>query len=144
MTFIADTVVTYEKQTCASCSIRFAVDAAFLQKRRADGSSFFCPVGHSLVFTKTDADRLKEKLKAAEARERRERDDKEYFAGRLDETQAELKNTSRNLKTVKTKMRKQTERIAAGVCPCCNRSFENVGRHMKTKHPHYVDGAKSK
>jgi hypothetical protein len=27
------------------------------------------------------------------------------------------------------------KRIQSGVCPCCNRTFENLGRHMKSKHP---------
>lgn len=28
-------------------------------------------------------------------------------------------------------------RIAAGVCPCCNRSFQNVARHMAGQHPDF-------
>jgi hypothetical protein len=28
-------------------------------------------------------------------------------------------------------------RIGNGVCPCCNRSFTNLRRHMTTKHPEY-------
>lgn len=32
-------------------------------------------------------------------------------------------------------------RAAAGVCPCCNRTFEQLGRHMTTKHPEYVKEA---
>lgn len=30
-------------------------------------------------------------------------------------------------------------RTAAGVCPCCNRSFVQLARHMKTKHPDHVE-----
>lgn len=29
------------------------------------------------------------------------------------------------------------ERVKNGVCPCCNRTFENLARHMKTKHPDF-------
>ncbi len=29
-------------------------------------------------------------------------------------------------------------RIAAGVCPCCNRSFQNLSRHMSNKHPTFA------
>lgn len=33
----------------------------------------------------------------------------------------------------------QTKRRAlAGVCPCCTRTFQNVQRHMKSKHPNVV------
>ena len=27
--------------------------------------------------------------------------------------------------------------MANGVCPCCNRSFENLRNHMHTQHPDY-------
>ena len=38
-------------------------------------------------------------------------------------------------KGAKTKLQK---RIAKGVCPCCNRTFKQLARHMKTKHPDYI------
>ena len=28
--------------------------------------------------------------------------------------------------------------VSGGACPCCNRSFENLARHMATKHKDYV------
>lgn len=28
-------------------------------------------------------------------------------------------------------------RIRNGVCPCCNRSFKDVHRHMKSQHPEF-------
>lgn len=33
---------------------------------------------------------------------------------------------------------RKLKRIHNGVCPCCNRSFVNLQRHMKTKHPEVV------
>jgi hypothetical protein len=30
-------------------------------------------------------------------------------------------------------------RIARGVCPCCNRSFADLGAHMQQKHPHFTE-----
>lgn len=29
-------------------------------------------------------------------------------------------------------------RIAAGVCPCCRRSFTDLARHMSSQHPDYA------
>jgi hypothetical protein len=26
------------------------------------------------------------------------------------------------------------------VCPCCNRTFQALARHMNSKHPTYADG----
>lgn len=31
--------------------------------------------------------------------------------------------------------RRMRERIQNGVCPCCNRTFTNLARHMATQHP---------
>jgi hypothetical protein len=36
-----------------------------------------------------------------------------------------------------TRKKRQLERVASGVCPCCNRSFVNLRRHMKTQHPEF-------
>jgi len=37
--------------------------------------------------------------------------------------------------------RKLEDRIFAGVCPCCNRTFSNLHRHMEAKHPDRAVGA---
>jgi hypothetical protein len=29
--------------------------------------------------------------------------------------------------------------VANGVCPCCNRTFQNLARHMAGKHPDYEE-----
>jgi hypothetical protein len=39
-------------------------------------------------------------------------------------------------KAAKTKIK---NRVAKGVCPCCNRTFQNLADHMKSKHPDYAD-----
>lgn len=40
-------------------------------------------------------------------------------------------------------LKKIQTRVKGGVCPCCNRSFVQLTRHMKTKHPDYepISGA---
>lgn len=37
----------------------------------------------------------------------------------------------------KGKLTKTRNRIAKGVCPCCNRSFVNLGKHMAGQHPDF-------
>ena len=41
---------------------------------------------------------------------------------------------AREAKAISAKRRIE-KRIHAGVCPCCNRSFPNLQRHMAAKHP---------
>lgn len=30
--------------------------------------------------------------------------------------------------------------VGAGVCPCCNRTFKNLARHMAGQHPGFTEG----
>ncbi len=41
---------------------------------------------------------------------------------------------------VKGHLTRTKKRIANGVCPCCQRSFENLHKHMKTQHPDFAQG----
>jgi hypothetical protein len=36
------------------------------------------------------------------------------------------------------KLRKIERKVSGGVCPCCNRTFVALARHMKTKHPEFT------
>jgi hypothetical protein len=114
---VTDTLVV---ETCCNCHMRFAMTQEFrrtmLEKRP---KRFYCPAGHTQYYMgESDADVL-----------RRERDRlKQQLAQRDDEITAQKREAD--------KLRK---RIARGVCPCCTRSFQNLQRHMKTKHPDYQE-----
>jgi len=41
----------------------------------------------------------------------------------------------RNEMKANTELKRVKRRINGGVCTCCNRTFTNLARHMKTKHP---------
>ena len=93
------------------------------------GGDWHCPNGHVLVFTETEVDKLKKQLASEQQRTemfRRENQEKE-----------------RAIKSLKGQITKSKNRIANGICPCCNRSFSNLHRHMKTKHPDYTTPAES-
>jgi DNA repair exonuclease SbcCD ATPase subunit len=51
-------------------------------------------------------------------------------------------DTERRLSAQKAQTTKARKRAAAALCPCCNRSFVQLRRHMETKHPGY-DPAKA-
>jgi hypothetical protein len=50
------------------------------------------------------------------------------------ETEAERRSKA----AYKGQLTKVRRKVANGSCPCCNRHFENLQRHMQTKHPEYV------
>lgn len=106
---------------CCNCHVIFAMPQEWDDHFRKTHQRFFCPVGHSQSYADESAI---EKAKREELR-----------------LQAAL-NSERHARTVAEKAQKKAElqkrrlekRIAAGVCPCCNRMFGNLADHMKTQH----------
>lgn len=103
------------------CGIAFGIPRDLYDRLRADtGTVFYCPNGHGQSYTgKSDA----QKLRDAEARETHLKDQLEA---------AEAEAESRRGQILRDRVR-----FAAGVCPCCNRSFPQIRRHIATKHPTY-------
>lgn len=92
----------------------------------SDHKNLHCPLGHSYVPSKR-REKREDKLAAKVAHLREQN---EHL--REERQQAEKKAS-----TYKGHLTRTKKRISGGVCPCCNRSFENLARHMKSKHPKY-------
>jgi len=101
------------------------------QDRLANGGDWWCPNGHKLHFTTTEKQQLEKKL----AREKQLRGWSESRETALRDQLGATERSLRGHKAAKTRIK---NRIAAGVCPCCNRSFQNVARHMAGQHPDYT------
>lgn len=124
--------------TCAthSCGVTFAVEEGFDSRRRGDHRNFYCPNGHSLSYQgKTElqkererAERLQRQVEAREADIRLE--------------QRRLASERRAHAATKGQLTKTKKRVANGVCPCCNRHFANVERHITHQHPEYAGAEK--
>lgn len=114
---------------CATCGIEIALLKSFVAQRRRDHQGFFCPNGHNLVFNaKSREEKLAEELEAANARAE--------AAERMRREVAE--QAARQVAAAKGQVTKLKNRVGNGVCPCCNRSFTNLQRHMHTKHPGFA------
>ena len=108
-------------QTCISCGVQFAMPEELDNRLRQTHKSFFCPNGHIQNYVgKTEAEKLREELKRKEAE----------IAGIVDEKYAALHQ-------VQT-LEKKLKRVHNGTCPCCKRSFQNLKKHMASKHPELV------
>jgi hypothetical protein len=108
-------------EECCNCGIPFAMTEQFKEERVRDKRLFYCPNGHSQSYRGESFD-------AEVRRLRRERDEKADAAKRLER--------QRNL--AQKKLKEIEGRVANGVCPHCNRSFVQLARHMKSKHPDCV------
>lgn len=111
---------------CGECGVTFGMTEEFIAQRRADHRGFHCPNGHSRYYPqKSEAEKLRDRLRSAEAR--------------LTHTQDQLQMTEYQRRAQKGQNTRLKNRIAAGVCPCCNRSFQDLRRHMAGQHPDYTN-----
>lgn len=122
--------IKLETTECSACGIIFAMPDYFLNDLRVSGRKFCCPNGHSLWFGKSEADKLKIELKRAERQAK-------LYEQWYQAEQEDHQHTRRRLAATQGVVTKTKKRIANGVCPCCNRHFVNLHRHMETKHPDY-------
>lgn len=111
----------YSTMECCTCHMLFGVTTAFKQKRLNDRAYFYCPTGHQQHFTgPSEETKLRDQLK-------REQQMRESAQLRADQAKSERDEARRMHQRMRV-------RIVNGVCPCCNRTFQNLLRHMQTEH----------
>ncbi len=118
-------------ESCYLCGVIFGMEAEYLQHRLNDKKSFYCPNGHSQAYIgKTEAEKLREELEAEKKRT-------ELANRRASNATERAQNLDRRLSAAKGQQTKLKNRIANGVCPCCQRSFVNLQRHIAGQHPDF-------
>ena len=107
--------------------------AAALHSRGPKGIHFYCAYGHSQHFVEGESE---------EQKLRRERD---RLAQKIAEKDDEIarqrtlrEQTERSLRATRGIVTRIKNRVGHGVCPCCNRTFGNLARHIATKHPTFT------
>lgn len=118
---------------CAWCGVLFAAPKHLIAARRKDGETFYCPNGHSLRFNRgePEAERLRRQLEE-------ERDWSARLAAERDQTKAALRAQRARATRFKNDRDRERKRMEAGVCPCCNRTFRQLARHMRSQHPEFA------
>src|SRR5262245_38136579 len=115
MTYTETLVVTH-----CWCGIALAIPSNLHAhaKERKD-FAVYCPVGHQFIYSDTYEERLwKEQRRHQATRDLLAHEEKSHAATRGHLT-------------------RQRKRAQAGVCPCCNRTFQQLARHMKSQHPEF-------
>jgi Zn ribbon nucleic-acid-binding protein len=127
--YILNREQTINLYDCCSCGAPIALTEPHERWLRVDSSrQFYCPYGHPQIFREGEVDRLRKKLEV-QTRTATEMAERAAAAERAQEIEAKKRAAAeRELMRTKT-------RVAGGVCPCCNRTFVQLARHMKTKHP---------
>lgn len=103
---------------CGNCGVEHAIPKTMYDCAYKEGGFWHCPNGHSRGWKEGAENQEIDKM-------RRARDRAVQEQARLAE---EISSKEREIKCIK-------KRASAGTCQCCNRTFTNMARHMKTKHP---------
>jgi hypothetical protein len=113
-------------EDCCNCGVLFAIPADLRRELLENHKNFYCPNGHSQAYLgKTEAQKEKERADRLERR--------------LANTEEDLRCERASHRATRGNVTKLKKRVANGVCPCCNRTFANLGRHMAGQHPDYAD-----
>lgn len=119
---------------CYRCRCEMWIpDDLYAAAKHSEKISFYCPFGHEQHFPQSETE---------ETKLRRERD---RLTQRLAEKDDEIarqrglrEGTERQLFATRGVVTRIKNRVGHGVCPCCNRTFGDLSRHMETKHPAYA------
>jgi hypothetical protein len=107
-------------EVCISCGIPFAIPVDYKEMLKQKHTSFYCPNGHSQYYSgKTQAELLAEKLKQKENEIAQKITANIQLENQLDKANKKLKN------------------VAAGKCPCCDKTFKVLSKHLANKHPEF-------
>jgi len=113
---------------CASCNMDFGVTQMFQKARRNDHKVFYCPKGcHNYYSGDSEEEKLRKQLET-----QRQQNARAWDAAR--EAEERAREEKRRAAAARGQVTKIKKRVGGGVCPCCNRTFENLANHMKSKH----------
>lgn len=120
----------YHVISCCTCKEKFYMSDHSYQTYKNNHATWYCPHGHQQHFVagKTEAEKAREEADKM----RLERDRQIQRNAQL---QDEIKEEKARTAAYKGNVTKLKKRASAGLCPCCNRHFVNLERHIASKHP---------
>lgn len=135
--------ITFEREDCCNCGVTFFVPSDLQARRKKDAKFFYCPNGHGQHYSVGEADRLRAQLAEAEKAKQRALKEKEWAQESARQDRESRLAAERRLTAAKGQQTRLRNRIKNGVCPCCTRHFDNLQRHIATKHPDFKPEADS-
>jgi len=127
-------VEQYEIISLGCCGFRTTLPEWFLDARRRDGKSFYCPnCGGNRIFPqgKTEAQKLREELATAKQR-------LNWAEGNAQRNASEAAHQRRKAAAARGLVTKLKNKAAKGECPCCGQVFPDLHAHITSVHPEFV------
>lgn len=119
---------------CPMCGIVYGIPSDFRDRCYRNGERYYCPNGHSLGWSETEADRQRKRAQEAERVATRERD-------RRVDAEINAEHERRTAIAYKGHLTRIRNRITNGACPVpgCKRSgFKQVMAHIASQHPEWL------
>lgn len=120
---------------CYKCKATIYLPVSLHEAARASPRiSFYCAYGHEQHYASgpTEEDKLRLERDRLKQNAAFEADLRRQETERADAAQ-------RRVTAMKGQVTRLKKRAAAGVCPCCNRQFTDLQRHMAAKHAGFVN-----
>lgn len=122
---------------CAYCGVPFAISHDYDERRRDDGRGFYCPNGHVMSYDSRDRKRMEQLEREATAAKNGAR----WAREDAERQRQKARRADYQARAAKGELTKAKKRAAAGLCPCCRRTFQNVQRHVQSQHPDFTRDA---
>ncbi len=127
--------VTLKIMECGTCGVAFAMPQTIYETASKEGGWFYCPLGHCRGWKKQDAKNAADELRDEIAKLQ---SNIAYKNNQIESQKREVESQKQQIISAKRAKTKLENRIKNGVCPCCQRSFVNVQKHIATKHPEFT------
>lgn len=117
---------------CYLCGTAFWIERELYVQRKNDRRTFWCPNGHDQHFVGETAEQVR--IKELERQVATERANAESHRRQRQWAETRAKGANIQAGKAKAALRRTVERVHAGVCPHCNRTFKQLAAHMQAKH----------
>ena len=119
--------IALEIDSCCVCGIVHAIPKELRDHCYNNGGRWYCPNGHHIGWSEAHSKKASDQMREEVAR----------LKSKVSLKDERIESLNRSLSAQQGQITKIKNRIANGVCPCCNRSFANLARHITVKHPNY-------
>ena len=118
-------------EVCCHCGMVCGLEEKYHSELLLSKETFYFPSGHGQHYTgPSETTRLRQQLDQATA-------DAAWQSKKRCLAEADAAYERRRAGAARGQLTKAKKRTANGVCPCCNRSFVALQRHIAGQHPNY-------
>lgn len=100
--------------------------------KHSEKIAFYCAYGHQQYYPQGDSEATILRRELDRAKQRLAHKDDQIKDALDQRDTAERRRAAAQGQVTRIK-----NRVSNGTCPCCNRSFQNLQRHMANKHPDF-------